>query len=1011
MKLSAQGQLRLAAKLAFAAGASSLLGVAHAADATASPTQAIDSSSDSNLQLAQAEAGTPTGVTGGEAGGGPVSLKGIQVTGSRIKQPSLTSNAALQVVNDKEIKLEGTVHIETLLNNLPQVFSDQNNGVNNGATGAANVDLRGLGATRTLVLVDGKRVVSGSPESPATNGTSAADLNFIPAALVDRVEVLTGGASAVYGSDAIAGVVNFIMKKDFEGFTIDGQWGTTDHGDATNYTANLIWGTNFAGGGGNVTLYAGYTRFDALTEDARDFSKCAIGASASGKLGKVYDQAVCLGSYTTPNATIIQLNPYQYFQVDPAGSRTFVPFSSTFNYNPYNYLQRPDQRYTLGGFAHREFSEHLDVYGSAMFMTDRTLSQVAPSGTFFKDVVTLTCDNPMLSSQEQQYLGICGTGQPTSTDVVIGKRAVEFGPRVDDRTHTEYRILFGAKGSIDSVWSYDASVQRSETIFADHFMHDLSSQRFLDAINVVGTPGDPSTWQCASGNAGCAPFDIFATGQLTPAAIAYVQGEGLAQGRSTEQVSTASLTGDLGQYGIQIPLAKSGLQVAGGFEYRTEALDYSPDQEFHTGDLAGQGGPQQPIKAGFGVRDWFGEAQLPIVQDKFLVKDLELDAAYRLSNYDLQAAKFVHAYKLGFRFSPTEDVTLRGTWNRAVRAPNLQELFFPASVALFSGTDPCAGTNPTATAAECARTGVTPSQYGSIPQCSAKQCNQLIGGNPELQAERAITRQLGLVFTPRFLKGFSSTVDFYDIIIGNEIGVVPPTAILNDCINSGTFCSLIHRGPGGVIWGPNTAYVQATNINTGFVKQRGVDVVVDYNRYLRDLGLGNAGRVDLNFVGTYISTFSLKNTPTSEPYDCAGLYGLTCGNPNPRWRHKLRVTWDLPPSLVSGLEVSAQWRYIGSTLADVNASNSQLNPGGGFHDAIDAKTHIKQYLDLSLAYQLPLEKQDITVRFGVTNLNNEGPAVVTSNVGAGAFYSANTYPGVYDTLGRVFFLGATVHFQ
>jgi iron complex outermembrane receptor protein len=355
VKLSSEGKLRLAVQLAFVAGVGTATDVAYAQSAPAS--------------------------------GNATQLTGVQILGSRIKQPNLTSSSSMTVLSDKELELQGTVNVETLLNNTPQVFAGFSSNDSNGATGTATVDLRGLGPQRTLVLIDGKRLNAGdarqSPPSP--------DINFIPAALVDHVEILSGGASAVYGSDAIAGVVNFVMKKDFQGFRVDSQYNRTDHSDGTTGETTLVWGSNFASGKGNVTLYAGYTKMDAITQDARGYSACSLKTPASGTTHTCAGSAVIPQGYFIDYARYYAGKPYAAFGT-PSGTISGIN-PGPFNFAPYNYLQRPSSRYHLGGFAHDKINEHFDVYGSAMFMDNHTVAQIAPSG-LFGQLFQTGCSNP-----------------------------------------------------------------------------------------------------------------------------------------------------------------------------------------------------------------------------------------------------------------------------------------------------------------------------------------------------------------------------------------------------------------------------------------------------------------------------------------------------------------------------------------------------------------------------------------------------------------------------------------
>ncbi len=366
----------------------------------------------------------------------------LEVTGTRLPQLNVTSTSPVILVGEEEIKFQGTVNIETLINSMPQTFAEFSTGDSNGATGTATVNLRGLGSSRTLVLIDGKRLMPGDPVlSP-----SAPNLNFIPAPLVEGIEILSGGASAVYGSDAVAGVVNFHMRNDFEGFKLDAQHGQSTEMDADQTEYSLLWGSNFARGSGNVTLYAGYTRLGALTQAERDVSACSITTPGSGATH------VCAGSRTLSEGLVYSYID-GYHLIDPAGTRAFIPDDGrTFNFAPFNYFQRPTDRYNLGGFAHREVNENLEVYASAMFMDDRTVAAIAPSGLFFVNV-SMRCNNPFLSAQQRQEL--CTDNGLAATDVadfLFAKRTVELGPREADLRHTDNRIVIGARGAARCRW-------------------------------------------------------------------------------------------------------------------------------------------------------------------------------------------------------------------------------------------------------------------------------------------------------------------------------------------------------------------------------------------------------------------------------------------------------------------------------------------------------------------------------------------------------------------------------
>ena len=1013
MKLSAEGKIRLAARLAFltTVGAASELAFAQTA-ATPPPETPATAEAAAPATAETTDATTP----------GAVKLESVQVTGSRLRQPNLTSTSSMTLVTSKEFALQGTTNVESLLNSLPQSFAEFSTGDSNGATGTATVNLRNLGSSRTLVLVDGRRL---SPGDPLLG--PQADLNFIPSSLVDRVEILSGGASAIYGSDAIAGVVNFIMKKDFEGFRLDSQVNGTDEGDGSTYDATAIFGTNFAGGKGYITAYAGYSKTHAITQDKRDFSKCSLTTPASG------DRHLCQGSRVIAEGRILSydryysanpaLNTNYYAIVNPNGTRSFINDDGrTFNFAPFNYLQRPDNRYTIGSFAHYELNDHVELFGSAMFMDDRTVAQIAPSG-LFGQTASVPCNSPLLSAQQRQYLCTdAGLAATDSANVAILKRTTEVGPRQSDLRHTDYRIQFGSRGDLMPGLGYELSAQRGEVIYSQTYLNDVSVSNARNALNITTNAAGQAVCVNDAAN-GCVPFDVFQIGAITPAQANYVRGIGLQNGSVVEQVVSGALTSELGRYGVQSPWAKTGAGFALGYEYRTEDLDFRPDATFQRGDLAGQGGPTPATAGGFQVNEVFGELSVPVIDDLPFVKLLQLDGAYRYGNYS-NRANDVQAYKLGLKWSPTSDATLRYSYQRATRAPSIQELTAPVAQGLFGGSDPCAGENLRAagasrpTQAQCANSGVTAAQYQTaidgndangtgIQDCNAGQCNGFFGGNPNLKAEISTTRSIGLVLTPTFFKGFSATFDYFDINVGDAIQAFPQSTLVNCIFNgSASDCAKIQRAPTGRLSGANpNVGVQAVNSNTATLRTKGVDVEANYRFRLRDVGLPG-GSLAFGYNATYLTDFS-QGLPGAT-FDCVGLYGINCGTPLPEYRHKLRATWETPIDLA----VSLQWRYYGSVELDKNQTDPNLKIGA--FNRIDNEIGVKQYVDISGLYTLPTEKKNLRLRFGVSNVGGQNPPTVSSNnpnpVSSPPFGNGNTFPNVYDSLGRVGFIGLTADF-
>lgn len=967
----------------------------------------------------------------------------VVVTGSRIPQVGVYSSSPVTAVSNQEIKYEGTTNVETLLNNLPSAFADFGSYESNGSPGIATVNLRDLAPARTLVLIDGKRLMPGDPADPVP------DLNQIPAALIERVDVVTGGASAVYGSDAIAGVVNFIMRKDFEGFEFDGQWlgyqhtnnNAFDRGivaqglggstpgsipeapgsiwDGDTVDLNGILGVNSPDGKGNITMYGGFRHLNAVTEDTRDVSACGTATTGSGSF-------ICAGSSTAARTENGQTAGGRFISLDggSCGNCTVDPTTGLlrgftqadrFNFAPLNYLQRPDQRYTFGAMGHYEFNKAIDIYSSLMFMDDHTVAQIAPSGAFFGTVLQTNCDNPELTAQEVSAFCTSATNviRPGYATMLIGRRNKEGGNRQDDLRHTSYRMVVGVKGDLGGGWAYDAFAQYGDTVYQEEYLNDLSITRIQRSL-IVNPDGN-----CASADDGtdpnCVPWNIFVPNGVTKAATNYLSVPGMKEGSTQEWVAGASLTGDLGAWGVQSPWAKSPVAVALGTEYRQEQLNLRVDSEFSTGDLAGQGGPTLSTNGGYNLTEGFGEIRVPVVSDMPMFEDLSVNAGYRYSSYNLAGS--VESFKYGAEWQPIDDFRLRASYQHAVRAPNVVELFTPQGLGLWGGTDPCAGPVPVDTPAQCANTGVTPGEYGNILQCISGQCGGLFGGNLTLKPETSNTTEFGVVLTPTFLQGFTATIDYFNISLTGAINVIPEAETLTNCANSGDpfFCNLIHRSPGpgqfkGAIFGTgaDAGYIVATNVNTGSEKTSGVDFEANYSSHLEDWGMGANGSLAFAFLGTYTQSFKVTPVPGDHEYDCAGLFGLTCGTPIPKWRHRLRVTWTAPWDF----DLSLNWRHMSEVKFDANTNDPTLSGpcGGPCGDLSDAKISAYDYFDISADYTV---RQGISIHGGIDNVFDKDPPILDSNalgVASPPFGNGNTYPQVYDALGRTIFLGVTVKY-
>jgi iron complex outermembrane recepter protein len=973
-------------------------------------------------------------------------LQQIVVTGSRIAAPNAVSTSPIQVITAQSIKVSGKTDISDVINQLPQIFSndlgqDLGNGTSGLSTagGVATADLRGLGPGRTLVLIDGRRLGVGSPNTAISQ--PAPDLDQIPAGLVERVEVVTGGASAVYGSDAIAGVVNFIMKRNFEGFQVDGQLGVNSHDngntfmqglvrdfgytaptgsthDGRNRTFDILMGTNFADGAGNVTAYLSYRHADPVFASQRDFGSCQLFPTFD-KNGNV-NGVVCDGTSNsnwfepTKGANAGSVYSVSGHSFVPIGSVATTP-PAVYNSQPLISMTRENDRYNAAFMAHDDINDYFKPYVEFFFMNDQTHQQVAPAA-LFKDSNPLdpagagdyyiNCSNPLLSAQQQGIL--CTPAQiaadkanpgSAAVQVRIGRRNVEGGERFTDFEHTNYRAVFGAAGEFADAWNYDAYGQYFYTQFSDSNQKYLSYAGITNALQVTGTAANPT---CIGSAHGCVPYNIFMDGGVSQAALDYLYQLGTAQGASTLRTLHADVTGRLGTYGVKSPASHDGVDINVGFEHRNDHEFLQPDSAEESGLLSGFGSAVAPIDNSISVSEEFLEARAPLVQDAPGAKELLFDTGYRRSDYSTIGV--TNTYKFEVQYAPIADYRIRASYDRAIRAPSVAEAFIPPIVATTSiGNDPCAPPI-TYSLTQCVRTGVTPTQYlsGSVPQGTAGQLSEQTSGNAELKPETADTYTVGVNFAPHQIAHLTGSVDYYHIQVKDEIGVIPYLVILSDCANTGdpTYCSQIVRSPSTGSLTGNSAesggYVIQKNYNLGTAVNSGIDVQLNYH-----LDLPVHGGLSFSLNGSYLLLDQTQPLPGAHTYDCAGLFGTTCQTVNPRWHHLFRVTWDTPWDFSTSLT----WRYIGSVSQDNNSGDPTLHfATWGAYDYFNATIPAYNYLDLEATWNV---NKILQIRAGANNVLDKDPPLVDSFIVAGG--AANTY-STYDLFGRQLFLAFTAKF-
>ncbi|MFN4113918.1 MAG: TonB-dependent receptor domain-containing protein [Sphingomonadaceae bacterium] len=915
----------------------------------------------------------------------------ITVTGSRIVQPNLDSSSPLAVTTAEEIGESGYTRLEDVLVTLPQIEAAQNAFISNGATGTATLDLRGLGSVRTLVLVNGRRMQPGSVNAVA------ADINQIPGALVRRIDVTTGGASSVYGADAVAGVVNFIMDTEFEGFQLDGgiSYYMHDNGDtfvtdralARGFTvptdtafdgrqinADLALGGKF-GEGGHAVVYAGYRKINAVFQGDRDHSVCALNAAGTA----------CGGSGTTPVPNFF-ISPIvngaadfdQELFLTLGSNNAFIPsVGNVYNFAPINYFQRPDERFTLGGFVNYEVSSAFNPYAEVMYMNNRSVAQIAESGTFFVEEYAIPCSSPLFTAAQSAQLcgGLFNLDPATdSVAVYVGKRNVEGGGRQNIIQHDSFRIVTGARGQISPNWNYDAYVQYGQSSLSDSYLNDFLLPAVGDALNV--TRDGSGNIVCANPqSATCQPYLVFQNGAITPEAAASLGGTATRTGVTKQFLTSAYVTGDTG-FGI----AQDNIAMVFGVEYRKEIYRAVSDFLYENGLLLGQGGATPSVEGKFDVAEFFTEANVPLVQGASFAQDLRLELGYRFSHYNVTGGSSTdtHTFKAQINWEVNDMFRLRGGYNRAVRAPNAPELFQPTSLGLWAGNDPCAGATPELTAAQCALTGVSAAQYGNVTASPASQYNAQFSGNLNLRPEKADTYTAGIVVTPTNSTSFS--VDYYRIKMSNVIGIYPQEQLIRDCGLSGDadLCSRIVRSPSGDLWRGTAGFVVSANDNLAGRDFQGIDVAASAR-----FPLGN-GSLNLGLTGSYLLKKEYQDAPTTTPYDCEGVFSTIC-YVSPNWRHTFRVSWKAPEVFT----ITGKWRFMSSV--DGPAANGA--------------TSISDYSWFDLA-----ATADVTENFSLTlaanNLFDKNPPLV-----GGSFSSnGNTYAGMYDTLGRYVSIQGSMRF-
>ncbi|MGC4250933.1 MAG: TonB-dependent receptor [Sphingobium sp.] len=959
----------------------------------------------------------------------------IVVTGSRIQSPNAISVAPVQVIGAEQIQNAGVPNLQDILLKNPTfgapTFSRTNTGFSTNGAGAATVDLRNLGIDRTLVLINGRRVVSGIPGSPAV------DLNTIPAQFIERVDVLTGGTSAVYGSDAVAGVVNIIYKSDFQGVEIGGQYGITSRGDGAEKQLNMTLGGNFGDNRGNVMLYLGYTKQNKIFTKDRSteagsmaIDEESLGAAVTGRdedlftpIRPFYSGYNPRGRYYTDNYT---------WTYDPT-SGALRPCTSTnggiapatcgafagqqigpdgYNRSDQRVFAVPVERYLAAFKGNYEVSDSVNLFMEGTYASTSSATNIEPfpfDSTYITDSGQVPIEtrvngaivrNPYVP--DAIYADASDTDGDGLRDIFFDKRLADLGDRTSKVDRDTFRLVVGANGNITDKWHYEVSYVYGQTKEAQSGTGQVNVLNFRNALNAIvdtddlNENGNTTEIICADATAraqGCVPANIYGFNSLAPAAN-YLAAPSSLTTKIQQSVASANITGEL--FSLGLGAAPIGLSF--GAEYRREFSSSEFDALTQAGLNAGNALP--PTKGRFHVWEGYVETIVPILADTPFFKTLNVRGAIRVSDYSTVGRTF--SYNYGIEWAPVEDIRFRATRAQSTRAPNISELYSPLLQDFPTGLqDPCAGITATTTGALADNCRAAPGVMANInangaftvTQSDLQGITSYAGGNPNLQEEKGKSWTVGVVINPRSinaLRNLTLSVDWFDLKVTDAIVSTPLQFILDQCYRQGEqgFCDFITRRPG--VEGANSAgsldEVNSGASNSGGLRTSGIDVSLTYQQNLDSWGL--TGTLGLNVAYTHLLKGYAIPLPGSDKDYFAGEVGAS----------KDRFTANLNYS-VGSFGVTFTGTYIGKASLDDQLTGAK--PGTNPFYEVGSQF----YLDTQLRYSVG---DNYEFYIGADNIFDNKAPFIPGTLGGDSGIS--TLSGVYDVIGRKFYAGARLKF-
>jgi len=931
-------------------------------------------------------------------------LEEIVVTGSHLRRErDFVEISPVATVAMDEIQGSGFLTLEQTLNRMPQLRGDATSSTNQWSGPAMTADLRGLGAVRTLVLVDGRRYI------PAEN-TGISDLATIPDMLVQSVEIVTGGASAVYGSDAIAGAINFRLRDNFQGVELRYQRGESERGDAETERLDFLLGAGSDDGRSNVTFALSWSERGTVMGDAREFSAIPIVTNSDGEY-------IPFGSGNIPG-TVFALQPAQFDEINgvdlsnsdgscpgpiqgvrfDAGSQP-VPYCrpiDQFNYAADNFLLRPMERYQISVIGKHQLGDRTEAYAQAFYNNYSQAYQMAPESTAPTSfgqlrgtiIIPDAVNNPLFNNTLRAFWAVNpdffdADGDGDYEVANLGRRFEEFGPRHTSFDIDAFLITAGMRGDFDigaNNWTWDAFYQYSSNETSRKTTGILSKSAItLGLDSVVNADGSVS---CRTEVLGCVPVNIFGTDVLTPEMATFLKRDSITDNAFDRTVYGATLAGDV----FELPAGP--VASAFGVEYREEMISVRPNQAQLIGDI----GATAPtiVEGDYDLYEVFAEARVPILNDQLGVQSLALEGAVRFADYSTIGN--VNTWSVSLDVDVNEQLKIRAGYSSAIRAPNLDELLRPVGSGFRPVQDPClAQYNPSqATKDLCVQQGVPANIIDTLVDGTRTGFNQISGGNPDLTEEEAKTLTVGFVLSPNMLPNLTMSLDYYQIELEDAISQINGQLLLNDCFTTldfnGTPCQSITRDPNG-----NVLEIVAPLLNLEDRTVDGMDLSIAYafDSLPNWASFGNVATLDVQLFSSWQFTNSSQVLASLPAIDCAGKYSGTCSTggirPQAGNRTLLRVGY------TSGrLQLKPELNYVGELeLSDDSGPNQR-----GTQESLI-------FANLNGSWDF---NDKFGLFFGVNNVFDEQPPVW----GYQAAGDLNVNVSLYDPIGRSYFLGMKV---